>query len=206
MQGMYRFAQEQIVKWTSARRRKPLVIRGARQVGKTWLVEHVAAQGFDALVKVDLEKRRDLHGHFADNLDPELIVRRLEVDSGRRIQPGNTLLFLDEVQACPRAVMALRYFYEQMPQLHIIAAGSLLEFALAEISVPVGRVQYLQLYPMAFREYLLGIGNEVAAEAAGQHPATVDEAVQQQLLQELKTYLFVGGMEAGCLASGKSTR
>ncbi len=191
---MYRFAQEQLAKWFTARRRKPLIIWGARQVGKTWLVEHVAARGVDSIVKVDLEKRHDLHAHFAANLDPEVIVRRLEVDSGRRIRPGSTLLFLDEIQACPRAIMALRYFYEQMPDLHVAAAGSLLEFALGEISVPVGRVQYLQLYPMTFREYLIGIGNEVAAEAAAQPPSAIDEAVQRQLLKELRTYFFVGGM------------
>lgn len=191
---MYRFAQEQLLKWTTARRRKPLIVRGARQVGKTWLVEHVAAAQFEAVIKVDLEKRRDLHVHFGDNLDPKAIVRHLEVDSGKRIVPGKTLLFLDEIQACPRAIMALRYFYEQMPELHVIAAGSLLEFALAEISVPVGRVQYLHLYPMSFREYLLGIGNEVAAERVVQHPSEVDEGIQRQLLLELRTYFFVGGM------------
>ena len=182
------------MKWTDARRRKPLIVRGARQVGKTWLVEHVAATGFETVVKVDLEKRRDLHVHFGDNLDPRLIVQHLELDSGRRILPGKTLLFLDEIQACPRAIMALRYFYEQMPDLHVIAAGSLLEFALGEISVPVGRVQYLHVYPMTFREYLLGIGNEVAAEMADRHPSGVDEGIQRKLLQELKTYFFVGGM------------
>ena len=148
---MYRFAQEQIEKWIRARRRKPLIVRGARQVGKTWLVEHVAAGlcdarrqavSFETMIKIDLEKRRDLHIHFGDNLDPKVIVQHLEVDSGKRIVPGRTLLFLDEIQACPRAIMALRYFYEQMPDLHVIAAGSLLEFALGEISVPVGRVQY----------------------------------------------------------------
>ena len=191
---MYRFVQEQLVKWTTARRRKPLIVRGARQVGKTWLVEHVAATGFETMVKVDLEKRRDLHGHFGDNLDPKAIVRHLEVDSGRRIVPGKTLLFLDEIQACPRAILALRYFYEQMPELHVIAAGSLLEFALGEISVPVGRVQYLHLYPMTFREYLLGIGNKVAAETAARHPSEIDDGIQRQLLKELKTYFFVGGM------------
>jgi len=191
---MYRYAQEQIVKWMTARRRKPLVIRGARQVGKTWLVEHVAATGFESVVKLDLEKRRDLHTHFGDNLDPTVIVQRLELDSGQRIVPGRTLLFLDEIQACPRAIMALRYFYEQMPELHVIAAGSLLEFALGEISVPVGRIQYLHLYPMTFREYLRGIGNEVAAETAARHPSEVDEGLQRQLLTELKTYFFVGGM------------
>ena len=191
---MYRFAQEQVEKWIAASRRKPLIVRGARQVGKTWLVEHVAASKFETMVKIDLEKRRDLHVHFSDNLDPAIIVQHLEVDSGRRIVPGRALLFLDEIQACPRAIMALRYFHEQMPALHVIAAGSLLEFALGEISVPVGRVQYLHLYPMTFREYLLGIGNEVAAETAARHPSEVDAGIQRQLLQELKTYFFVGGM------------
>ncbi len=191
---MYRIAQEQLAKWTTARRRKPLIVRGARQVGKTWLVEQVVAAGFETMVVIDLEKRRDLHIHFGDNLDPGVIVRHLEVDSGIRIVPGRTLLFLDEIQACPRAIMALRYFYEQMPDLHVIAAGSLLEFALGEISVPVGRVQTLQIYPMTFREYLIGIGNEVAAEAAAEHPSKVDQAIQRQLLKELKTYFFVGGM------------
>ncbi len=191
---MYRFAQDQLLKWTTARRRKPLIVRGARQVGKTWLVEHVAAASFETIVKFDLEKRRDLHLHFGDNLDPSVIVRNLEVDCGKRIQPGKTLLFLDEIQACPRAIMALRYFYEQMSDLHVIAAGSLLEFALGEISVPVGRVQYLHLYPMTFREYLRGIGNEVAAEMVARHPSEVDDGIQRQLLNELKTYFFVGGM------------
>jgi predicted AAA+ superfamily ATPase len=191
---VYRFAQEPLVKWTTAVRRKPLIVRGARQVGKTWLVEHVAAARFEALVKVDLEKRRDLHRHFGDNLDPRAIVRHLELDSGTRIVPAKTLLFLDEIQACPRAVMALRYFHEQMPDLHVIAAGSLLEFALGEVSVPVGRVQYLHLYPMTFREYLHGIGNGVAAEAAAQPPSGVDSGIQRQLLKELKTYFLVGGM------------
>lgn len=202
---MIRFAQEQLSRWVAARRRKPLIVRGARQVGKTWLVEHVAAASFETLVKVDLERRRDLHALFGDNLDPRLIVERLEVDCGTRIVPGRTLLFLDEIQACPRAIMALRYFHEQMPELHVIAAGSLLEFALSEISVPVGRVQYLHLYPMTFREYLLGLGNEPAADAAARHPSEVDETVQRQLLKELKTYFFVGGMPE-CVQAYRETR
>ena len=191
---MYRSSKEQIVKWKTARRRKPLIVRGARQVGKTWLVDHFAAGHFETLVKIDLEKRRDLHILFGDNLDPKGIVRHLELESGKRIVPGKCLLFLDEIQACPRAIMALRYFYEQMPDLHVIAAGSLLEFALGEISVPVGRVQFLHLYPMTFHEYLRGIGNEVAASCSVQDPSEVDEKVQRTLLGELKNYFFVGGM------------
>lgn len=191
---MFRCAQDQLVKWKSSPRRKPLIVRGARQVGKTWLVEHFAAAEFESLAKFDLEKRRDLHVHFGDNLDPKVILRRLELDVGKRIIAGRTLLFLDEIQACPRAVMALRYFHEQMPELHVIAAGSLLEFALGEISVPVGRVQYLYLYPLTFREYLLAAGNEVAAEHAARHPSEVDADIQRRLLSELRTYFFVGGM------------
>jgi predicted AAA+ superfamily ATPase len=191
---MYRYAQEYVANWTTSKRRKPLIVRGARQVGKTWLVEHAAVGRFETVVKIDLEKRRDLHVHFGDNLDAKVIVQLLELDSGKRILPGKTLLFLDEIQACPRAIMALRYFHEQMPELHVIAAGSLLEFALGEIPVPVGRVQYLRLHPMTFREYLLGIGNEVAAEMVARHPSEVDESIQRRLLKELKTYFFVGGM------------
>ncbi len=191
---MYRIAQRQIERWTASPRRKPLVVRGARQVGKTWLVEHVAAAAFESLVKIDLEKRRDLHALFGDKLDPHLILQQLELESGRRILPGRTLLFIDEIQACPRAIVALRYFHEQIPELHVIAAGSLLEFALGEISVPVGRVQYLHLHPMTFCEYLRGIGNDVAADTAALPPSTVDPEIQKQLLTELKTYFFVGGM------------
>ena len=106
------------------------------------------------------------------------VLRRLELANGRRIVAGRTLLFLDEVQACPRAIMALRYFYEQVPELHVIAAGSLLEFVMGDIPVPIGRVQHLYLYPMTFREYLLGMGNEVAADWVLQHPSTVDESLQ----------------------------
>ena len=192
--GMHRFAYEQLVRWKSASRRKPLIVRGARQVGKTWLIERFAKAEFDSMVKVDLEMRRDLHGCFGDDLDAGTVLRHLELASGARIVPGGTLLFLDEVQACPRAIMALRYLYERMPALHVIAAGSLLEFALGDIPVPVGRVQQLHLYPMTFREYLAGIGNRVAADCAAQHPSAVDEGMQRRLLQELKTYFFVGGM------------
>ena len=116
---MYRFAQEQLAKWKSAARRKPLIVRGARQVGKTWLIRRFAAAEFDSLVEVDLEKRRDLHGCFGDDLDAGTVIRQLELDSGTRIAAGRTLLFLDEVQACPRAIRARswrsRYLYEQRP-------------------------------------------------------------------------------------------
>ena len=190
---MKRLVEKQVVEWKSSPRRKPLIIRGARQVGKTWLVENFLAKQFDSFVKIDLEKRRDLHTHFEGNLDPKAILAYLELEAGRII-PGKTLLFFDEIQACPRAIMALRYFYEQMPELHVVAAGSLLEFAFGEISIPVGRVQYLQMYPMTFYEYLLAIGKEPMAEHTLISPATVAEPIQKMILNELRSYFFVGGM------------
>ena len=190
---MKRLVEKQVVEWKSSPRRKPLIIRGARQVGKTWLVENFLAKQFDSFVKIDLEKRRDLHTHFEGNLDPKAILAYLELEAGRII-PGKTLLFFDEIQACPRAIMSLRYFYEQMPELHVVAAGSLLEFAFGEISIPVGRVQYLQMYPMTFYEYLLAIGKEPMAEYTLISPATVAEPIQKMILNELRSYFFVGGM------------
>jgi len=190
---MKRLAEKKVLEWKDSSRRKPLIIRGARQVGKTWLVENFLAKQFDSFVKIDLEKRRDIHTYFEGNLDPKTILTYLELETGRII-PGKTLLFFDEVQACPRAIMALRYFYEQMPQLHVIAAGSLLEFAFGEISVPVGRVQYLHMYPMTFYEYLLAMGKEHMAEHVLESPADVDPEIQKKILSELRSYFFVGGM------------
>ena len=190
---MKRLAETQLVDWKNSPRRKPLIIRGARQVGKTWLVEQCLARNFADSVTIDLEKRRDLHFLFDGNLDPKNLLEGLEVSLGR-IVPGKTLLFFDEIQSCPRAIMALRYFFEQMPELHVVAAGSLLEFAFSDISVPVGRVHYLHLHPMTFYEYLLAIGKEPMAEQSLRSPATVTEPVQQMILGELKRYLLIGGM------------
>lgn len=190
---MKRTAEQELINWKNSSRRKPLIIRGARQVGKTWLAENILANEFDSFVKIDLEKRRDLHIHFAENLDCRFILNHLELAT-QRIIPGETLLFFDEIQACPRAVTALRYFYEEMPELHVAAAGSLLELAFGEISVPVGRVQYFHLHPMTFYEYLLAIGREPLAESSIIPPDRVSPSVQQMILKELRNYFFVGGM------------
>lgn len=190
---MKRLAEQQVLEWKASSRRKPLIIRGARQVGKTWLVENFLAKQFESFVKIDLEKRRDLHPHFEGNLEPKALLAYLELEAGRII-PGRTLLFFDEIQACPRAIMTLRYLYEQMPELHVVAAGSLLEFAFGEISIPVGRVQYLHMHPMTFYEYLLALGKETMAEVAIQSPAEVAPEIQKAILRELRSYFFVGGM------------
>ena len=136
-------------------------------------------------------------GNVSKTLDEQLI-EQLELATGQSIRAGETLLFLDEIQACPRAITALRYFYEEMPELHVIAAGSLLEFAMSEASVPVGRVSYLEMYPMTFREYLSAIGNEPAAEAVARGPAAFASPIHDMLLNALKRFLFVGGLPDNC--------
>jgi len=200
---MKRLIETQLRDWKNSTRRKPLIIRGARQVGKTWVVDHFAEEQFDGFVKIDLEKRRDLHGLFGDNLEPRMIIKHLELETGR-ILPGKTLLFFDEIQACPRAIMALRYFYEQMPDLHIIGAGSLLEFAFGDITIPVGRLQYLHMYPMTFHEYLVAIGKDTMAGYTLEPPESVDDLIQQQILSELSNYFFIGGMPE-CIKTYRDT-
>ena len=191
---MKRLVQDQLHRWKAADRRKPLIIRGGRQVGKTWSVEEFGRNEFKATVKLDLEKRADLHPLFGGDLDSKSLVPRLEVAVGHRILPGQTLLFLDEIQACPRALTALRYLYEGQPELHVVAAGSLLEFALGEISFPVGRVQFLDMYPLTFAEFVLAGGNVPLYEILRGSPAALDDLTHRLLLEQLRTYLFVGGM------------
>ena len=151
-----RFIIDKLLAWKGQKRRKPLILRGARQVGKTWSVLDFGRKHFAGAVHVvDLEKRPDWHRVFEGDLVVKRLLSELEILLGARIEPGRDLLFLDEIQSCERAIMALRYFYEECPELHVIAAGSLLEFAMGELSFPVGRVQFLGMTPMSFPEYLL---------------------------------------------------
>ena len=191
---MKRLIDQSLVTWTASRQRKPLIVRGARQVGKTYSLEQLGRSHFGNLVKVDLERNRQWHQVFERNLDPLEILSELGVLTEQSISPGKTLLFLDEVQACPRAIQALRYFYEEIPQLHVVAAGSLLEFTLEDLSFPVGRVQFLEMHPLTFAEYLWAAGRDRVADITVGAPGPVPEAVHRLLLDELRKYCFVGGM------------
>jgi len=193
---MQRFIEVQLKRWKDGARRKPLILRGARQVGKTWSIKEFGKSSFESLLVVDLERNPQLRKLFDGDLSAVRICSDLEVLLRQKITPGKTLLFIDEIQACPRAITALRYFYEEMPELHVIAAGSLLDFALKDASFPVGRIQFLNLYPLCFAEYLEAIGNGPAAEAVLGNPASITPAVHELLREELKRYLFVGGMPA----------
>lgn len=204
---MTRDIAKQLLAWKTQVRRKPLILRGARQVGKTWSVVDFGKNHFEGSVHVvDLEKHPDWHRVFQGDLGIKRILSELEILLHTRINPGNDLLFMDEIQACPRAITALRYFYEESPELHVIAAGSLLEFATRDISFPVGRVQFLDMMPMSFPEFLRATGKESAADLFASPPARQPDAIHQMLLDEVRRYMFVGGMPesvAAYAASGK---
>ena len=191
---MHRYIIAELKDWKTKRRRKPMLLRGARQVGKTWLVENMANEVFESLIKIDFEENIELVSLFEGDLDPQKICAELELRTGIDVVAGKTLLFFDEIQICPRAIMALRYFYEKMPELHVIAAGSLLEFALSEISFPVGRIQSLEVHPMNFAEFLLALGNKKAAEICHGPITNVSESTHKFLIEQLRIYWLVGGM------------
>jgi predicted AAA+ superfamily ATPase len=191
---MKRLLDKELKTWKESPRRKPLIVRGARQVGKTYSIKQFGTSEFENLAFIDFERNVDIRRIFEGNLSAKQILSDLEILLGQRILPGKTLLFFDEIQACPRAITALRYFYEEIPGLHVIAAGSLLEFALSETSFPVGRIQFLQCYPLTFAEYLAATGHKDAAHGILQPPAKVSDAVHTFLCGELRRYFFVGGM------------
>jgi len=193
---MKRTIEAYLAEWKDRSGRKPLILLGARQVGKTYTVRAFGREHFSRVVVIDLEQRTDLHAVFRSDLRSDRIVSELEAAAGQRIIPGETLLFLDKIQACPRAIMALRYLYEQMPDLHVIAAGSLLEFSLATEPFPVGRVEFLWMHPLTFSEFLLATKRELIA-GRRPHLSTVDPvppALHRELTEALRQYFLVGGM------------
>ncbi len=196
---MKRILEQKILSWANSPQRKPLIVRGARQVGKTWLIENALGKKFNKIIKIDLEKQPQFHKAFEGDLSPNVMLNTIEL-LAEKISPGNTLLFIDEIQTCPRAITALRYFYEEMPQLHVVAAGSMLEFALGQMSVPVGRIEYLYLSPMTFYEFLLAIGKDVMAETLLEDPSNHSEATVNAIHQQLRIFFFVGGMPEAVLA------
>jgi uncharacterized protein len=189
-----RFIENDLLNWKQNSGRKPLILRGARQVGKTFSIRQFGSANYSNTAYIDLERNQSLHAVFSGDLDARRIVSELEVVSGQKINPQTTLLVLDEIQACPRAIMALRYLFEELPDLNVIAAGSLLEFAMRDISFPVGRVQFLTMHPLTFAEYLHAVGRQDAAEIINGKPKQLSDALHNLLMNELRRYFFVGGM------------
>jgi hypothetical protein len=194
---MKRLAEKDLIDWKDRVGRKPLIVRGARQVGKTHLVEAFGKSCFPAVLTVNLEQKEDLHGLF-NRMEAKRITQEMSLYFNQPVVPGQTLLFLDEIQACPKAIACLRYFHEEMPDLHVVAAGSLLDFSLREFthSVPVGRIEYLHLNPLTFPEFLLASGEDALANHLERYHIGDDlgDAVRVKLRDLLRIYFFVGGM------------
>lgn len=186
-----------LAKWQASKTHLPLLLRGARQIGKTFLVREFAKSYFDKLLEINFELAPQYSSCF-DSLFPRDILERIELLSDNSIVPGKTLLFLDEIQFCPKAIMALRYFKENYPDLHVIAAGSLLEFVLEkeDFSFPVGRIQYLYLKPLSFQEYLMAKNHDnlltylekVTLESI------IPNEIHEKLMHLVREYSILGGM------------
>lgn len=192
---MKRLMDWHLAEWKSAPHRKPLLIRGARQVGKTYGVRYLG-KSFENIVEINFERRKEANKIFAKDLVPERIMQELSLFSGQPIIPGKTLLFFDEVQECPEAIQSMRYFFEEMPSLHLVAAGSLLDFALEKIGLPVGRIESLYVYPLSFMEFLVAIGESLLAKSLlnPEKSVPLGEAIHSKLLDLVGQYLSMGGM------------
>ena len=192
---MYRIAIEKLYKWKNSKHRKPLIIEGARQVGKTWLMKEFGKQAYADTVYINFDSNSRMADLFSADLDTDRLIMGLELYAGRKINPENTLLIFDEVQEVPRALASLKYFYENAPQYHIVCAGSLLGIALHQgTSFPVGKVDFLKLYPLSFSEFLMATGNERFAELLKNQDYEMITSFKQTYIDALKHYYFVGGM------------
>lgn len=190
---IYRSLEE----WKTSSRRKPLVINGARQVGKTYALKYFGKNSYEKMVYLNFEKEKKLGGYFQGTLNPKEIIKILGIHTEITIEPGNTLLIFDEIQECPRALNSLKYFYEEANEYHVVAAGSLLGVKTSqEYGFPVGKVNFLDLYPLSFFEFLSATDNESSRTYLEQYESfdPLPLPLHEKLIQFLKEYLFVGGM------------
>ena len=197
---MYRFAIEELRRWKENKFRKPLIIEGARQVGKTWLMKEFGRTEYEEVVYINFDSNRVMAELFEQDLECERIIEGLKLYSGKKIDSDKTLLIFDEIQEVPKALSSLKYFYENAPQYHIVCAGSLLGIALhGGTSFPVGKVDFLKLYPLSFREFLMATGKEQYAELLSKRDYTMITSFRQMYIDTLKQYYFVGGMPEAVL-------
>ncbi|MEX0981633.1 MAG: AAA family ATPase [Bacteroidales bacterium] len=185
--------------WKNRPNRNPLILRGARQVGKTYIIEEFAREEFKNLLNINLEEKPELKKIFFDN-DVNRILSELSILLNEEINYGNTLFFIDEIQTCPEAIQSLRYFKEKIPELHVICAGSLLDHTLNEMNLPmpVGRVEFMYMYPMSFKEFLMTVNQEklISYINSFDFSKPFSEVIHKQISQYLRFYFFIGGMPA----------
>ena len=192
---MERFLMDDLVGWKNSVRRKPLVLNGARQVGKTWLLMEFGARHFESVAYVNLDNNLGLASQFDVGYDLPRILLMIQAESGQRVIPGKTLVVLDEVQECPKALTSLKYFCENAPELAVVAAGSLLGITFHEgTGYPVGKVDMLDLHPLSFREFLDATGNPMLREVVDSGDKQLLGSLVAKFRELLKQYYFVGGM------------
>ena len=188
-----------LLSWKKDKTRRPFLLRGARQVGKTFIIDIFGKNEFNSFVTLNFERNPEYKDIFT-TYNPFEIIEKIILFTGNKIEQGKTLVFLDEIQECPQAIMSLRYFYEEMPNLHIIGAGSLLEFTLKaeNFRMPVGRVQYLYMYPLSFGEFLDAVGEKKLSEyvLSFNNIIQLPESLHKKLIELTRKYFILGGMPA----------
>lgn len=192
---MYRFAIEELKKWKARENRKPLIIRGARQVGKTWLMKEFGASSYEQTVYINFDSNTQMQWLFDGDLDVQRIIIGLELYIGYKIDPEKMLLVFDEIQEVPKALTSLKYFNENAPQYQIVCAGSLLGIALHDgTSFPVGKVEFLDLYPLSFYEFLTALGKGRFVSLLKDQEYSTASNFRQVYIDSLKQYYYIGGM------------
>lgn len=192
---MKRTLYKSLIDWKNAPKRKPLILQGARQVGKTWLMKEFGKNEFEQVVYLNFESSERLKSLFAADFDIKRIISTIEIEANHKIQSDRTLLIFDEIQEAEKGLTALKYFYEQAPEYSIIAAGSLLGVSLQQhTSFPVGKVDFLRMYPLSFFEFLESIGQILLKEHLEAQNWTVIDTFHEKLVALLRLYYFVGGM------------
>jgi len=192
---MERFLLENMIRWKNSANRKPLIIRGARQVGKTWLMKEFGKREYNQVAYINFESSKTLANLFASDFDIPRIITAIQVETGVQINPESTLIIFDEIQACEGAVTSLKYFNENAPQYHVLAAGSLLGVALhPNTSFPVGKVDFLDLYPLNFGEFLLALNKKPLYDLLVSRDWVLITSFKEKFIELLRQYYFIGGM------------
>jgi uncharacterized protein len=192
---MIRTLLKDLVLWKNSLNRKPLILQGARQVGKTWLMKEFGKTEFEQVVYLNFEISERLKALFAIDFDIKRIISIIEIEVNHKIEADKTLLIFDEIQEAEKGITALKYFYEQAPEYYIVAAGSLLGVSLQKnTSFPVGKVDFLRMYPMSFVEFLENIGQQLLKEHLEDRNWTIIDSFHEKLVELLRLYYFIGGM------------
>lgn len=192
---MERYAMQQLIRWNERKNRKPLILKGARQVGKTWLMKEFGKRYFKYTAYVNFDKNDHMTDVFKQDYNVERILLAINIETGVKIVPNETLIIFDEVQENPRAIASLKYFCEDAPEYAVIAAGSLLGVAIHKgISFPVGKVDTLELHPLSFREFLLAVGEAGLVTLLDNKDTSIMEVFRDKYLDWLKKYYYIGGM------------